>query len=162
MECGLLLDVVVRQGTSILQLLTCKDQALLLVRRDALLVVLELLLDSFNGAGRFNFQGDGLASKGFDENLHANSQAEHQMECGLPLDIIVRQCTALLQLLASKDQALLARWDAFLVLDLLLDVFDGVRRLDMQGDGIAGEGFDKNLHDGRMGNIIIFVLFSAK
>ena len=36
---------------------------------------------------------------------------------------------------------------AFLVLDLGLDVLDGVGWLDLQGDGLAGEGLDENLHD---------------
>ncbi|CAM9500961.1 unnamed protein product, partial [Heterosigma akashiwo] len=53
---------------------------------------------------------------------------------------------AILQLLASKDQALLVRRDAFLVLNLLLDVIDGVRGLHIQGDGLAGQCFHKDLH----------------
>lgn len=36
---------------------------------------------------------------------------------------------------------------AFLVLDLGLDVLDRVGWLDLQGDGLAGEGLDENLHD---------------
>ena len=33
-----------------------------------------------------------------------------------------------------------------LVLDLALDIVDGVRALHLQRDGLAGEGLDKDLH----------------
>ena len=53
--------------------------------------------------------------------------AEMQVEGRLLLDVVVRQRAAVLQLLAGKDQALLVWWDALLVLDLGLDVFDTSR-----------------------------------
>ena len=37
-------------------------------------------------------------------------------------------------------------WDALLVLDLLLDSFDGVRGLDLEGDGLSRECLDEDLH----------------
>jgi hypothetical protein len=40
----------------------------------------------------------------------------------------------------------LIRWDAFLVLNLGLDVVDGVAALHLQSDGLAGEGFHEDLH----------------
>ena len=46
----------------------------------------------------------------------------------------------------SKDQTLLVRWNALLVLDLSLHVLDGVRGLHFQSDGLAGQGLDENLH----------------
>ena len=61
------------------------------------------------------------------------------MEGGLLLDVVVRKSAAVLELLASEDQALLVRGDALLVLDLGLDVVDGVGRLDLEGDGLAGD-----------------------
>ncbi len=36
--------------------------------------------------------------------------------------------------------------DALLVLDLCLDGVDGVGGLDFEGDGLAGEGLNENLH----------------
>lgn len=60
------------------------------------------------------------------------------MEGGLLLDVVVGQGAAILQLLASEDQTLLIRGDALLVLDLALDVVDGIARLDLKGDGLAG------------------------
>ena len=47
--------------------------------------------------------------------------------------------SAVFQLLAGKDQTLLVGRDAFLVLDLALDVVDGVRALDLKGDGLASD-----------------------
>ncbi len=74
-----------------------------------------------------------------DKNLHATAQAQHQVQGGLLLDVIVRQRAAVLQLLASKDQALLVRRNTLLVLDLGLDIVNGVRRLHLQCDGLASQ-----------------------
>ena len=71
------------------------------------------------------------------------------MEGGLLLDVVVGQGAAIFQLLAGEDEALLIRGDALLVLDLGLDVVDGVRRLDLKGDGLAGKGFDEDLRSGK-------------
>lgn len=68
------------------------------------------------------------------------------MEGALLLDVVVGKSTAVLELLASKDQALLVRRDALLVLDLGLDGLDGVAALDLESDVLAGEGLNKNLH----------------
>ena len=59
------------------------------------------------------------------------------MERGLLLNVVVGQGAAILKLLASKDQALLVGRDALLVLDLRLDVVDGIRGLNLEGDGLA-------------------------
>ena len=59
------------------------------------------------------------------------------------LNIIVRQRPAIFELFAGENQPLLVRWDAFLVLDLALDIIDGVRGLDLEGDGLAREGLDE-------------------
>lgn len=37
----------------------------------------------------------------------------------------------------------------FLVLDLSLDIVNGVGALDLESDGLSGESLHKNLHDGR-------------
>ena len=68
------------------------------------------------------------------------------MESGLLLDVVVGEGSAILELLAGEDQSLLVWWDAFLVLDLGLDVLDGVSWLNIEGDGLAGEGLDEDLH----------------
>jgi len=65
---------------------------------------------------------------------------------GLLLDVVVRQGPSILKLLASKDQPLLIWGDAFLVLDLGLDIFNGVRGLHLQSDGLAGQGLHEDLH----------------
>ncbi|KAM0910371.1 hypothetical protein ACQ4PT_014204 [Festuca glaucescens] len=141
---GLLLDVIVRQGAAILQLLTSEDETLL-VRGDALLV-LDLRLHVVNGVGRLHLQGDGLSSEGLDEDLHATTEAEHQVKGRLLLDVVVRQGAAILKLLTSEDEALLVRRDALLILDLGLDIVNSVRGLDLKGDSLASEGLHEDLH----------------
>ena len=83
MESGLLLDIVVGQGTSILQLLTSEDQTLLIwgnaffVLKNSVKVLfnkfqfyLDLGLDIFNSVGGLNLEGNGLASESLDKDLH--------------------------------------------------------------------------------------------
>ena len=50
----------------------------------------------------------------------------------------------------GKHSTAMPRRDALLVLDLGLDILDGVRGLDLEGDGLAREGLDENLHIGRI------------
>ncbi len=64
------------------------------------------------------------------------------MKSRLLLNVVVGKCSAIFKLLASKDQSLLVRWDTLLILDLALHIVDGVRGLDLKGDGLAGEGLD--------------------
>ncbi len=66
------------------------------------------------------------------------------MEGGLLLDVVVREGAAILELLASEDQTLLVRRDALLVLNLALDIVDGIRGLNLEGDGLAGNCDDVN------------------
>lgn len=59
------------------------------------------------------------------------------------LDVVVAQGAAILKLLTSEDQALLVRGNTLLVLDLGLDVVDGVARLDVEGNGLTRQGLDE-------------------
>ena len=68
------------------------------------------------------------------------------MKGGLLLDVVVSKSAAVLELLAGEDQTLLIRGDALLVLDLLLDVVDGVTRLNLKGDGLASQSLNEDLH----------------
>merc|ERR1712004_110787 len=114
MQCRLLLDVVIAQGTSIFQLLASKDQTLLIWGNS--LLVLDLGLYVFDGIGSLNLEGNGLAGEGLDKDLHATTKTENQMQCRLLLDVVIAQGTSIFQLLASKDQTLLIWRNAFLVL----------------------------------------------
>ena len=142
-KSGLLLNVVVTQGTAILELLSGKDQTLL-IRRDSFLV-LNLGLDVVDSVRRLNVEGDGLSSQGLDKDLHTSTKTEDEVESGLLLDVVVTQGTTILELLTSKDQTLLIRRDSFLVLDLGLNVVNGIRRLDIKSDGLSSQGLDKDL-----------------
>jgi len=140
----LLLDVVVGKSSSILKLLTSEDKSLL-IWWDTLLV-LDLSLDVLNGVSWLDIKGDGLTGKGLDEDLHTSSKSEDEMEGGLLLDVVVRKGSSILELLTGEDESLLIWWDTFLVLDLGLDVFDGICWLNIEGDGLSCEGLDENLH----------------
>ena len=75
MKRALLLNVVVRQGATILQLLTGEDQALL-VRRDTLLV-LNLCLDVVDRVRRLHLEGDSLTRQRLDKDLHTTTETEY-------------------------------------------------------------------------------------
>ena len=68
-QSGLLLDVVVSERATVLQLLAGEDQTLL-IWGDTLLV-LDLGLDGLDRVGRLHVKRDRLAREGLDENLHA-------------------------------------------------------------------------------------------
>jgi len=141
----LLLDVVIGQRPSILQLLSRENQPLLL-RWDALLV-LDLGLDILDRVIGLHVQSDGLSGQRFHENLHrTTSQSQHQVQSRLLLDVIIGQSPAILQLFSRKDQSLLLRRDTFLVLDLGLDVLDRIIGLHIQRNGLTRQGLDEYLH----------------
>ena len=62
------------------------------------------------------------------------------MKSRLLLDVVVREGTAVLELLASKDETLLVGRNTLLVLDLRLHIIDRVRGLNLESDGFAREG----------------------
>ena len=59
------------------------------------------------------------------------------MERGLLLDVVVAEGAPVLELLAGEDEPLLVRGNALLVLDLRLDVVDGVARLHVEGNRLS-------------------------
>ena len=94
MEGRLLLDVVVRKGSAVLELLTSEDESLL-IWWDALLV-LDLGLHVLDGVSWLHIEGDGLTGEGLDEDLHTSSKSEDQVEGGLLLDVVVLESAAVL------------------------------------------------------------------
>jgi len=153
MEGRFLLDVVIGQSAAVLQLFTGEDESLL-VGGNALFV-LNFGLDVFDGVRRLDLEGDGLSRQSLDENLHSSSESKDQVKGRLLLDVVVGQSAAVLQLLASEDETLLVWRDALLVLDLCLDVFDGVGSFDLKGDRLPCQRFDENLH------LVLFAFFSS-
>ena len=145
MESGLLLDVVVRKGSAVLELLTSEDKSLLIWRNTFL--VLDLGLDVLNSVGWLDIEGDGLTSEGLDEDLHTTSESEDEMEGGLLLDVVIGESSSILELLSSEDESLLVWWDTLLILDLGLNVLDGVSWLNIKGDGLTSEGLNEDLHN---------------
>jgi len=143
-ESGLLLDVVIRESTAVLELLSSKDKTLL-IWRDSLLV-LNLSLHIVDGIRWLNIKGDRLTREGLYENLHTSTKPQNKVKGGLLLDVVVGEGAAILELLSSKDKTLLIWWDSFLILDLGLDIVDGVGWLNIKGDGLAGQGLDEDLH----------------
>ena len=144
MESGLLLDVVIRESAAIFELLSSEDKSLL-IGWDSFLV-LDLGLDVLNGVRWLDIEGDGLTSEGLDEDLHTTSESEDEMEGRFLLDVVVGEGSSILELLSSEDKSLLIGWNSFLVLDLGLDVLNGVGWFDIKGDSLSSESLDEDLH----------------
>jgi len=68
MEGGLLLDIVIREGSSIFELLSSEDESLLIWGNT--FFILNLGLDVLNSVSRLNIKSNCLSGKGFDKNLH--------------------------------------------------------------------------------------------
>jgi hypothetical protein len=49
----------------------------------------------------------------------------------LELNVVIRQCSTVFQLLSSEDHSLLVRRDALFLLDLRFDIVDCVGRSDL-------------------------------
>ena len=62
------------------------------------------------------------------------------MQSALLLNVIIRKGSAIFQLLTSENESLLIRRDTFLVLDLSLDILDGVSWFDIKSDSLTSEG----------------------
>ena len=69
--------------------------------------------------------------------LSSSTKTEDQVQGGLLLDVVIGESTSIFQLLSSKDQTLLIRGDSLLILDLGLDIVNGIRWLNIERDGLA-------------------------
>ena len=56
------------------------------------------------------------------------------MEGGFFLDVVVGESSAVFKLLSGENQSLLVRGDTFFVLDLGLDIVDGIAGFDLKSD----------------------------
>lgn len=64
-------------------------------------------------------------------DLHATTETEHQVKSRFLLYVVIRERTAVFKLLSRKNQALLIRRNAFLVLNLGLYIIYGIAGLDL-------------------------------
>jgi len=77
-----------------------------------------------------------LSGKGSERRVDLNgsetasTESQDQMESGLLLDVVIGKGFAILQLLSSEDESLLIGRDAFLILNLGLNVVNSVGWLD--------------------------------
>ena len=90
--------------------------------------------------------GDVCAMQTDRKNVRVYSESQDKMKGGFFLDVVISKGATVLELLAGEDEPLLVWRNAFLVLDFGLYVFDRVRGFDLDGDGLAGEGLDEDLH----------------
>ena len=89
-------------------------------------------------------------------------QPQHQVEGRLLLDVVVRKGAAILELLASKDESLLVRGDALLVLDLGLHILDSVAGLDLGGDSEIGKRYKNGGSDTNITACVLVVRLTSR
>ena len=107
---------------------------------------LNLGLHILDGVAWLHFKNDGLASLCLDKDLHATSQTKNQVQRRLFLDVVVTEGATIFQLLATKLQNLYAGWNALFVLNLGLQILDGVAWIHFKSDGLASQCLEKDLH----------------
>lgn len=90
MQSRLLLDVIIGQGPSVLQLFSNEYEPLL-VRLTLFLVMYLSHALSIVSELPPNLKGDGLASTALHKYLHAAPEGQNQMQNGLFLDVIICQ-----------------------------------------------------------------------
>ena len=101
----LLLDVVVGQCTPVFQLLSSKDQSLLIWRNTFL--VLDLLLHVLDGIAWFYVKGDGFTGQSLYEDLHTTTQTKDQVQVLLPFGCYSRTMYARLPI-AFQQRSIVA------------------------------------------------------
>ena len=79
-------------------------------------------------------------------STNKNGDRLTEMKGGLLLNAVVGEGMAIFVLLPGKDQAPLVRGNALLVLNLSLDVVDGIGGLDLKGNGSTRSGLDEDPH----------------
>jgi hypothetical protein len=99
-------------------------------------------------------QGDRLADERLDKDLHPITRANDEMG-QLLLDVVIRKSATT----RCKDKTLLVRLNT----QSSLHVIRGVGRFDLQGDRLADERLDKDLHpimrvDDGMGQLLLDVV----
>lgn len=107
---------------------------------------MNLCVHIVNGVRALHVQSDDLPGQDLHKDMYAAVETQHQVEGELFLDVILHKGSAILDLFTSKDELLLVSGNSLLVLDLGLDVVNDVQVLHLQGDGIAGPGFNEDLH----------------
>ena len=68
------------------------------------------------------------------------------MKSGVLLNVVVGESPAILKLPSSEDESLLIRRNSFLVLNLGLDVVDGVRNLNIESNSFPIKVHVEDLH----------------
>ena len=76
---------------------------------------------------------------------HAGTQAQHEVQRAVLLDVVVRKSASVLELPAREDEALLIRRIAPLFVDLHLEALDGVRLLHVHLEWVASGNHDVDL-----------------
>ena len=145
MKSGFVLDVVVGESATVLELLSGEDE-MLPIRRNALLVVFTILsIVSENSTA--DLECNGLASKDLDEYWHTATKMKNETKSEFFLDVVIEESATILELLSSENETLLIGRNAFLALDLGLHcIVDRVRRLDLERDSFACQGLNKDPH----------------
>merc|ERR1711966_185492 len=86
-----------------------------------------------NGITSLHVKSDCLARKCLDEDLHATTKTQDQVESRFFLNVVIGQGASVLQLLTCEDQALLIWWNAFLILNLGFHIVNGRGKVIVSG-----------------------------
>ena len=82
----------------------------------------------------------------FHKDLHSSSETEHEVKSGFLLDVVISKSASVLELFFGKYKPLLIGGNTLLVLNFGLHIINSIGVLNFERDGLAGQGFDEDLH----------------
>merc|ERR1712007_269238 len=68
------------------------------------------------------------------------------MKSGFLLDVVVGESSSIFKLLTSENESLLIWRNTFLILDLSLDILNGVSWFNIKSDSLTSQSLDEDLH----------------
>ena len=154
-----MMDVVIRQGLVVLQLLDAEEEHVLLTPASAPRIACRLLLldlgpHLLDGVGGHHGRSEAIPprviirTRSLDvQEVNWELRDDRQVQVGLLLDVVVAERVVVRHLLALEDQVLQLGRDVPLVLDLVPDILDGLVAHQVQGEALSTKLIDVDRQD---------------
>ena len=143
-DCAFLLDVVVSKSTLVFELLSCKNESLL-IDWDSFFVCNQSF-EVGNSLASLNFACHCLSCECSYEYLHSSPESEDKVDCAFLLDVVVSKSTLVFELLSCKNESLLIDWDSFFVCNQSFEVGNSLASLNFACHCLSCECLYEYLH----------------
>ena len=141
-EGAIPLNVVIRERTTVFKGLASEEQILYFGGNKFL--TLKFFLHIVDRVCWRNLQHEHLSGHRLHEDPRAFEYRGDKMKDGVLSNVVVRERVA--AVVKYEGEPLLVRGDTLLILDFGLHVINPIRWLNVEWDGLAGRGLDRDLH----------------